>query len=224
VEALTKLDNGGFRELMIRNQAKALDTFSDEKAKAVFAHFAKNRTWQDPTLTVLHAIASLDEPNVTNDPRIKYMPGYVRSMWKPRLPPEVLADLKRGYRKATALVTAMHRAGIPFLAGTDVTNPYCFPGFSLHDELALLVEECKFTPLEALQCATSNPAKFFGMEQDLGTVEKGKLADLVLFDANPLEDIKNTQRIAAVVANGKLITKVELQKMLTDVEAAVGGK
>ena len=79
----------------------------------------------------------------------------------------------------------MHKAGVRFLAGTDVTNPYCFPGFGLHDELALLVSEAKFTPLEALRCATSNPAIFLGQEKDLGTVEKGKLADLVVLDRDP---------------------------------------
>src|SRR5262249_3106714 len=97
---------------------------------------------------------------------------------------------------------------------------YCFPGFSLHDELALLVNECKFTPMEALQCATRNPAKFLGKDKDLGTIEKGKIADLVLLEANPLEDIRNTTKIAGVVAGGRLLSKAELAKMLKEVETA----
>jgi imidazolonepropionase-like amidohydrolase len=224
VDAMAKLDNTAIRPLMGRIQIKALDTYSEEKAKALFARLVKNGTWQDPTLTVLRAFASMDDEQFTKDPRVKYMPAYIRSGWKPFLPPGAIPSVKRIYRQTTTTATAMHRAGVPFLAGTDVTNPYCFPGFSLHDELALLVDECKFTPLEALACATCNPAKFLGMEKDLGTVEKGKLADLVLLDANPLDDIKNTQKIAAVVAAGKLIRKAELQKMLDDVEAAAGGK
>ena len=101
------------------------------------------------------------------------------------------------------MVRAMRRAGVQFLAGTDTLNPFCFPGFSLHDELALLVE-AGLTPMEAMQAATINPAVFMGKSSSLGTIEKGKIADLVLLDANPLDDIGNTKRIAAVVVGGKL--------------------
>jgi imidazolonepropionase-like amidohydrolase len=80
-----------------------------------------------------------------------------------------------------------------------------------------------FTPMEALQTATLNPAKFLGME-DLGTIEKGKLADLVLLDANPLDDIRNTQKIAAVFVNGRYLSRAELDKMLAGVEAAANAK
>ena len=110
---------------------------------------------------------------------------------------------------------------MPFLAGTDTPGvPYVFPGFSLHDELALLVAEGGFTPLEALQAATRDPARFFGREKDLGTVEPGKLADLVLLDADPLADIHNTTKIVAVVANGRLLPRRELDRLLADVEAS----
>jgi imidazolonepropionase-like amidohydrolase len=114
----------------------------------------------------------------------------------------------------------MHRAGIPFLAGTD-TPPgvYIFPGFSLHEELQRFVA-AGFTPVEALQTATINPAKFLGLESEMGTIEKGKRADLVLLDANPLEDIRNTQRIAGVVANGRYFSRADLDKMLAGVEKA----
>ncbi len=81
-----------------------------------------------------------------------------------------------------------------------------------------------FTPLEALQTATLNPAKFLGMEDRLGTIEKGKLADLVLLDANPLDEIRNTQKIAGVIANGRYLSRAELDKILRDVEAAASAK
>jgi imidazolonepropionase-like amidohydrolase len=106
---------------------------------------------------------------------------------------------------------------VGLLAGTDVSNPYCMPGFSLHDELVLLVIG-RLTPLEALQAATLNPARFLGKEKDYGTVEEGKLADLVLLDGNPLEDIHNTQKIRAVILGGTLMTRAELDAMLAKAE------
>jgi len=104
---------------------------------------------------------------------------------------------------------------VEFLAGTDVINPYCFPGFSLHDELELLVQ-AGLSPMEALQAATFNPARFLGREKEIGTVEKGKIADLVVLDANPLESIGNTRKIDAVVFGGRMFPKAGLQKMLDD--------
>ena len=90
----------------------------------------------------------------------------------------------------------MHKAGVGFLAGTDEANPYCFPGFSLHDELAHLVE-AGLTPLESLQAATINPARYLGKEPSQGTLAVGKDADLILLDADPLADIHNTTKIRA---------------------------
>ena len=116
------------------------------------------------------------------------------------------------------VVQLLHKAGVPFLAGTDTpSGVYIFTGFSLHEELQRFVA-AGFTPLEALQTATLNPARFFHMEDELGTVEKGKFADLVFLDANPLEDIHNTQRVAGVIVNGRFYSKNDLQKMLQRVE------
>ena len=113
----------------------------------------------------------------------------------------------------------MRKAGVQLLAGTDTGNPFCFPGFSIHDELALLVI-AGLTPVEALRSATLNPAKFLGLDKTLGTIEQGKVADLVLLDANPLEDVRNTQRIIAVISNGRLFDRKALNKMLDQAEAA----
>jgi len=112
----------------------------------------------------------------------------------------------------------MGRAGVKLLAGTDSPMPWCYLGFSLHDELALFVR-AGLTPAEALRTATINPARFLGREKDLGTISKGKIADLVLLDANPLQDIRNTTRINAVVFNGRLFDRAALDRMLTNVEA-----
>jgi imidazolonepropionase-like amidohydrolase len=118
------------------------------------------------------------------------------------------------------MTLAMFRAGVPFLAGTDTAaGVHVFPGFSLHQELALFVQ-AGLTPLQALQTATLNPAKFLNRLADLGTVERGKLADLVLLDANPLEDIANTKKIRAVVLAGRYLDRPELDRMLKGVEKA----
>src|SRR5262249_49015041 len=222
VAILAKADNQVAMELLGRIDAQAADSFSDRKARALYARFVRNGTWQVPTLTVLHSLVSLDDPKFTADPRVKYMLPSLSSYWSLiKLPPEMTAMLKRTYKRATGRVRAIDQAGVPFLAGTDTPGvPYVFPGFSLHDELALLVAEGGFTPLEALQATTRDPARFLGREKDLGTVEPDKLADLVLLDADPLAEIHNTTKIAAVMVNGTLLPRNELDKMLAEVEAA----
>ena len=207
-----------------------IDTFSAEKATTLFARFRRNGTWQTPTMTVLRSTAFLDDATFRNDPRLKYVPSAVKGSWNPandfRFRQKTAEDFELAravYRKQVDVVGMMARANVGILAGTDVLNPFCFPGFSLHDELALLVS-AGLTPMEALQAATFNAARFLGKEKDLGTIEKGRLADLVLLEANPLEDINNTKKINAVVFGGKLIPRSEVQKMLDTVEAAAGKK
>jgi imidazolonepropionase-like amidohydrolase len=102
------------------------------------------------------------------------------------------------------LVGAMHEAGVPIAAGTDTPIGYAIPGYSLHRELELLVR-AGLSPLEALGSATLGPAELFGLADDMGVVEEGRLADLVLLTANPLDDIANTQAIEAVVAGGRVV-------------------
>jgi imidazolonepropionase-like amidohydrolase len=132
---------------------------------------------------------------------------------------ENYANAKKVFQKELEIVGAMRKAGVQLLAGTDTGNPFCFPGFSLHEELALLVI-AGLTPVEALRSATLNPAKFLGLDKTLGTIEQGKVADLVLLDANPLEDVRNTQRINAVISNGRLFDRKALNKMLAQAESA----
>ena len=154
------------------------------------------------------------------------MPADIRTQWDPatdfRFQARTEDDFvlaRMVYQKQVELVGMMHRAGVAVLAGTDVLNPYCFPGFSLHDELELLVQ-AGLTPLEALQAATRNPARFLGKETAWGTVEQGKMADVVLLDANPLEDIRHTRAIRAVVLNGRLLDRLALDALLAQAEAA----
>ncbi len=104
------------------------------------------------------------------------------------------------------------------MVGTDSGNPFIFPGLSVHEEMEVLVE-AGLPPLQALQAATLNPARYLEATDSLGTVEAGKLADLVLLEANPLEDIRNTQRIAGVVLNGGYLDRRALDALLASVEA-----
>jgi tetratricopeptide (TPR) repeat protein len=206
----------------------ALETYSPQKADAVFRELRKNHTWQCPTLTVLRSMAYSEDPSYSNDPRLKYIPRDIVSSWNPKADQflknktdEDWAISRKLFSKDLELVGAMERAGVDILAGTDTLNPYCLPGFSLHDELGLLVQ-AGLTPQQALQAATLNPARFMGRENDLGTVDAGKIADLVLLDANPIEDIGNTKKISAVVFGGKFFPKTSLDEMLTKIEALAG--
>ena len=200
---------------------EVLDSYDAGRAAALFARFRKNETWQCPTLTVLNSLAHLNEPAFQDDPRLVYLPGEVVSQWCPTNKDFLWKVFKQDdwdanrlrFAKQCELVGMMSRSGVGILAGTDTPNPYAFPGFGIHDELALLVK-CGLTPRQALQAATINPARYFGWEQNMGTVEVGKAADLVLLDANPLEDIHNTTRIAAVFLRGRHLDRATLDQML----------
>jgi imidazolonepropionase-like amidohydrolase len=108
--------------------------------------------------------------------------------------------------------------GVQILTGTDPAGPSAIPGFAMHDELAELVRLADMTPRDALAAATIGPARFLGVADSLGTVAPGQLADLVLLDANPLADLGNTRRIHAVVANGRLLDRSTLDRLLAAVE------
>ena len=132
--------------------------------------------------------------------------------------PEGWLASRRVFDQDMKLVGRMYRAGVGILAGTDASWYYCPPGFSLHDELALLVE-AGLPPMAALQASTSNAARFMGQLDSRGTIETGKIADLVLLERNPLADIHNTQSIRAIVLNGKLMPRTALDSMLVGAEA-----
>jgi imidazolonepropionase-like amidohydrolase len=201
-----------------------LDTFDEGKFKTLIATLAKNHSWQVPTLVRNRVWGFRGDPRFRDDTRLRYIPADEITSWKQLFPltqqDSDKAIGRRLWQKQLEVVRPMHLAGVPLLAGTDLGGDYIYPGFSLHDELALFVQ-AGLTPGEALKTATYNPAKFLSMLKRLGTVEKGKLADLVLLDANPLEDIHNTQKIRAVVLNGKYLDRVALDKLLADAESTV---
>jgi hypothetical protein len=213
-----------------KSPEQALAAYTDERRKALFALFVKNGTWYCPTLIEYRNFSFETDPSVLDDPRQKYLAAatkeYIEKFFPvpPRnTPVEQYAGRRALFQRLLGLVGEMQRAGVGILAGTDPPARGVFPGFSLHDELALLVQ-AGLTPMEALQAATRNPAKFLGQLDSFGTIEKGKIADLVLLEANPLENIQNTRRVAGVVFGGRLILKPELKMMLDKVEADVKQK
>ena len=221
-----KIDSG---KTIIRLNMRVVETFDDATAQSLFALFAKNRTWQCPTLTLLRA--QIDDPLPANDPRLKYLSGEMRAKWDagyyknvPNEPRAAIVKLSRlQFDESVRLVGLMYRAGVPILAGTDAMNPHCFPGFGIHDELALLVD-AGLSPLAALQAATRNAAEFMGQLDRRGTIEVGKIADLVLLDKDPLADIHNTLAIQAVVLGGKLYPRAALDSMLAKAQTLAAGQ
>jgi imidazolonepropionase-like amidohydrolase len=215
-----------------KSPGKFLATYDDSLAAQLFALLAKNQTWQCPTLVWERGGNLIELSDFAHDPLAKYVPAYWKDVTWKRFTGQIehefntddLPTRMRFVQKELDVVNTMHKAGIPFLAGTD-TPPGIFilPGFSLHEELQRFVA-AGFTPMEALRTATLNPAKFLGLENELGAIEKGKLADMVLLDANPLDDIRNTQKIAGVVANGRYFSRADLDKMLAGVEEAAKAK
>jgi imidazolonepropionase-like amidohydrolase len=204
--------------------AEAMATYDAAHARALFARLVANDTWQCPTFTVLHGAASLDDPSLARDSRMQYVAPFARRMWEGRiasrnLTAEDFGAFRLQLERQLALVGEMSRAGVPLLAGTDELNPYCFAGFSLHDELGWLVK-AGLTPLEALRAATASPARFLGRQASMGAVAEGKVADLVLLDADPLADIGNTRKIAAVVSRGTLHDRAALDRMLEEAKNA----
>jgi imidazolonepropionase-like amidohydrolase len=216
-EEISQLQNSDQRGEQI------VKSFDSNKAHDLFQRFAVNQTYQCPTLIFTRTFFDVDyDRGLAHDPRLEYIPAATVEKWKEEMSqmPATISWGKAFFMELKTAVNEMNHLHVPLLAGTDagLGNPYTFPGFSLHDELAMLVQ-AGLTPLEALQTATMNPAKFFHKENEFGTIEKGKLADLVLLNANPLQDIHNTTQIYAVVANGRYFARADLDRMLAAAKA-----
>jgi hypothetical protein len=200
-------------------QKRMLDWFDPVRADSLFATFVRYGTWQCPTLSIFKNTVFDDDPSLVdtrNDPNLRYL----------KLPPlprteksSQLAQDRATQRQAMAVTAMMFRAGVRLLAGTDRglagTDPFFVAGFALHDEIELMTSAG--LPVSAvLRIATLAPAQFFGRENELGSVSDGKLADLVLLDADPLQSISNTRLIRAVVADGRLYDRAALDGLLRD--------
>jgi imidazolonepropionase-like amidohydrolase len=206
-------------------QQEVLDSYSQEKADSLFSKFVADQTWQVPTFPLLLDLAYLTPDKAhANDSRLKYIPGNVKAIWRQGnnniLANRTAADFAQRaelVKRSQAAVRDMNAAGVRILAGTDSVAPNVFPGFALHESIADLVE-AGLTPMQALQAASSGPAEFLDVTAQQGTITPGKRADLLLLDANPLDDIHNTQKIRAVIANGKLLDRTALDAILKNAE------
>ncbi|HEX9937058.1 MAG TPA: amidohydrolase family protein [Longimicrobium sp.] len=178
-----------------------------------FDRLVANDTWLTPTLTVHFGSAATDQ--LAADPRLRFVPPALAARWAADRERGEGAEMERRLVAQMARMVALAQAaGVGILAGTDASDEsYVFAGSGLHDELALLVAG-GLTPLQALRTATLNPARYLGAADSMGTVAAGRTADLVVLDANPLDDIRNTMRIFAVVANGRLIDGAERERLL----------
>jgi imidazolonepropionase-like amidohydrolase len=206
-------------------ERELLESYSEERAASLIAEFVRNQTWQVPTLILLRNDAfPTPETDTSHDARRKYIPLKVLANWEKGAKERDKGATAQEFSLRESLMQAslpivgkMNAAGVPIMAGTDTTAPYVFPGSSLHEELALLVK-AGLTPMQALQAATKMPAEFLGKLQTEGTVQQGKIADLVLLDASPLEDIHNSTKIRAVILRGKLLDRDVLDELLTKEE------
>ena len=195
---------------------------SDSDRLRQFAELRARGTWVTPTLVSYRGLAEVIDPRGYSDPRWQYVPSALRQSWEKEAR-SIVANFNPGKRDVStwrrvfecygALTMEAQRSGVGLLTGTDLGNPLVSPGFDLHDELALMVQ-AGLTPAQALRAATANAAEFLGKPQQLGSVEKGQFADFVLLDADPLMDIGNLRRIRAVIANGRLFERDELDELL----------
>ncbi len=203
------------------------DSYDPEKAKALFEKFAKNGTWHTPTFAALLVHSHWKDPRKLEDARLEYVPKALQEGWKnspfsqlvSSIPASADPMLHKVFDLELQIANRMRQAGVGILAGTDSSIPYITQGFSLHRELEWLVK-AGFSPLEALRSATLRPAEYFGITGSAGSIAKGKLADLVLLNADPLADISNAEKIEAVVAAGHYLSRATLDGMLAGLKAA----
>lgn len=187
--------------------------------ETLLSRLATDGTWFTPTLT--QSMGRLVPSRYDGDARLQTVPPEVASAWRESrgLGPEQEARIGQPILDNMLTVVGMaQRAGVRILAGTDASDePYVFAGSSLHDELGLLVR-AGLSSLEALQAATLEPARYLEATGSHGTVERGRRADLVLLDADPLDDIRNTRSIHGVVLKGLYMDREALDRLLAQAD------
>ena len=189
--------------------------------RELFKVLKENGTWVTPTTAVFVKIIHAQDESYDRQARRRYAPHSLHAGWdrqRMQIRPKVSIEDRRRYaEQELAIIHEMYRAGVKVLAGSDTGGFDASPGFELHIELQMLVK-AGLTPLEALQCATYNPAEFLGKLDSYGTVAAGKVADLLLLSADPTEDIENAKRIEAVIVGGELYRQDDLDGFLATVE------
>jgi imidazolonepropionase-like amidohydrolase len=197
----------------------ALGRCSSADLGPLYARFVRNGTWITPTFVAQYEVAMWPTRAVPGDSLAHYLPEAVRNYvagifpMPDSIPPGADSVGRAMFAKRLAQVATMHRAGVRVLIGTDAPLRNSPPGFGLHEEMELL-ERGGLSPFDVLSAATLEPARYLGMLDSAGTIAAGKLADLVLLDANPLQGIRNVRRISAVLANGRLFGSEDRARLL----------
>ena len=206
--------------IMFREESAPIASFDSQKCATLMRDLARANVRIVPTLTLWQGFVRAREPGAVRDPRMRYIAPPVRAAWQGAASqPDTNLHATAVFEQMKRLTLLASQAGVPLLAGTDAFNPFVYAGFGIQEELALMVAS-GLTPLQALRTATLNPAIVFGATDYSGTVAPGKIADLVLLDGNPLENIGNTRRIRAVVLDGRLLPRSKLDSLLAGVERA----
>lgn len=203
-----------------------VDEHDEARCAEIFRTLVRNDTWYVPTHITRRMDAYADDAAFRADPRLRYIPPTILESWNRDADRMVALDptpegrrVMRGfYERGLEITGAAHRAGVRVLVGTDGGDTYAFPGSGVHDELGELVL-AGLSPAEALRAATSSSAEFLGLGDLHGSVATGRRADLVLLDANPLEDIDAVRRIRAVVFRGEHLDRAALDALLAQAEA-----
>jgi imidazolonepropionase-like amidohydrolase len=193
-------------------------TFNPNKSDEAIRLLLNKSAWICPTYTVHKGFMRDYDPSYTDDKRLAFMsPSTVKRWMANKKEPLTEQEIKNWnsdklwYERVLVESNKFNKAGVKFLAGTDSPNFFVYPGFSLHEELEIFVNEVGFTPLGALQTATLNAVQFLGIEKEVGTVEENKLANLVILDNNPLKNISHTKSISGIVLSGKYKSKSQLK-------------
>ncbi|MCZ6756286.1 MAG: amidohydrolase family protein [Gemmatimonadetes bacterium] len=201
-------------------------TFDAERCAEIFRALVANDVYLVPTHLTREMDARAIEPDYRTDPRRRFVPAARLRGWDRDLsqtaagPPDLLEFYRVVFARGLQVTGMAHAAGVKILVGTDAFDTMVFPGMSYHDEL-LLLRRAGLSPLAILRAATYEAAIFLGLEGTYGTVAPGKIADLILLDADPLLDIQNVERIHTVIFRGTIYDRDRLDLMIHAVEESV---
>jgi len=199
-----------------KQRMKALDSIDYNKFEEAANLLASKNVWQTPTLFLYRnsSLKTFKDPSFINE--LNKLPNQIKQKWIKEISETDTIIDKNSLRYSKWLEEAtgkLHKKNVPFMAGTDTPIGYLIPGRSLHIELEVMVES-GFSNLEAIRSATVNPAKFFGLENKEGRIKNGYKADLVILNSNPLDNIRNTQDISAVIKNGEFLSRESLDSLI----------
>jgi hypothetical protein len=220
---------GASRPPGIERLQRTVAEFSARDCADLLKGLAATGVYYVPTHVTREMEALADDPRYRADPARKYILRKRNADWESdlkqtaALPGEERRALRAFFEHGLKITGLAHRAGIPIMAGSDSNDTMIVPGFSLHRELELL-GRAGLSPMDVLRSATSVPANYLNRESELGGISPGRRADLVLLSANPLEQIRNTRSIQAVIARGRVFDRGQLDALLVDAERVAAAK